>query len=267
MLNHARTLLINVDGATSPGPSFFGEEFVPTTFRPLDPLPTYLNLIRERLFGSRPDRSMLNYRAWQFMRILHSMDLEQFVLDLDSRVTYVDSLRTDLFTPETYVPLVNQIAGETAELFIQSGPESPDIVGQVRHRYKVDVLSTTTVAVTQQSLPQGQVISEFTLTDGISERIVLGDSGYGFLLSTKFPSAEWTVEIFNRPTFDLGQIALSLETVGDPVLVQLFGVAPEEPFTTFRNLWNDSNEVPWKLGGFLLAVIYRMDEILRQVNV
>ena len=266
MINHARTLLLNADGTTSPGSTFFGEEFVSPTFRELE-LPTYLNLIRERLFGSRADRSMLNYRGWQFMRLLHSMELEQFVLDLDSRVTYVDSLRTDLFTPETYVPHVNQIAGEPAELFIQDGPESPDLVGQMRHRYRVNILSATTVAVTQQSLPQGQVISDFTLTDGISERIALGDSGYGFLLSTQFPSAEWIVEVLNRPTFDLGQIAVSLETVGEPVLIQLFGTASEEPFKTFLNLWNDSNEVPWKLGGFLLAAIYRTDEISRQDNV
>jgi hypothetical protein len=264
VLNHARTLLINVDGSASPGNSFFGEEFVPATFKPLE-LPTYLTLIRDRLFGSRPDRAMFNYRAWQFMRLLHTAALEQFVLDLDPRVTYVNSLRTDLFVPETYVPVVNQISGDPAELYIQAGPAAPDVVGQVRHRYNVDIRSATTVSVKQQSKPQGQVISDFVLTDGISERIDLGDSGYGVLLSTHLPSAEWTVEVFNRPTFDLGQIVVFLESVGDPVLTQLFGAAPAEPYRTFMNLWNDSNEVPWRLGGFLLAVIYRMDE-LRRVN-
>jgi hypothetical protein len=258
-------LLINVDGDASPGTSFFGEEFVPTTFKALE-LPTYLQLIRERLFGSRPDRAMLNYRAWQFMRLIHAAELEQFVVDLDPRFTYVDSLRTDLFTPETYEPVVTQIGGDPAELFIQSGPAAPDTVGQVRHRYKVDILSTTTVAVTQQTIPQGQEISEFALTDGVSGRIDLGDSGYGVLLSTDLPSAAWNVEVFNQPTFDLGQIALALETVGEPALVQLFGLGNAEPFVTFRNLWRDSNEVPWKLGGLLLAVIYRMDEILRLEN-
>jgi hypothetical protein len=263
MLNHARTLLLNRDGDTAPGPEFFGEEAVPATFKELE-LPTYLDEIRARLFGSAPDRSMLNYRLWQFMRLLHASELESFVTDLDPRVTYVDSRRTDLAAPTSYVPNVLQLSAGIAPFHIQGDPAPPDGVGQVYHQYRVTVLSSSTVRVTQQTNPTKSDVFDYVFTSGLSDAQPLGDSGYSFMLGTDEAGAEWRVEIHNRPTFDLGSIATMFESIGEPVLIELFGLAPREPFRTFQNLWEQNKEVPMRLGGLLLATIYRTDEVLKK---
>lgn len=263
MLNHARTLLMNRNGDASPGPDFFGEEAVPVAFKQLE-LPTFLNEIRLRLFGSEPDRSMLNYRLWQFMRLLHAGELAEFITDLDSRVSYVDSQRADLFSPQSYVPNVLQVAGANAALNIQGDPAPPDSTGRMFHQYRVVILSGSTVRVTQQTKPVKTDVFEYTFTAGISDRQPLGDSGYGFLLGTDNIGTEWRVEILNRPTLDLGEISASFESIGEPILVDLFGLAPDEPFKTFRNLRNLNDEIPLKFGGLLLATIYRTNEVLTQ---
>jgi hypothetical protein len=53
-------------------------------------------------------------------------------------------------------------------------------------------------------------------------------------------------------------------SIGEPTLTSLFGVAPAEPFRTFQNLWEQNDEVPLRLGGLILATIYRTNEVLTQ---
>jgi hypothetical protein len=260
MLNHARTLLLNRSGDIAQNNAFFGEEAVPAEFKELN-LPTFLDDIRRHLFGSDPDRAMLNYRIWQFMQLIHATELEQFVLDLDSRVTYVDSRRTDMFEPETFTPAITPIGGTPEELFIQGGPAVPDTRGRAQHQYRIRVLSGTTVEVKQQTPPVGQEIFTYTLVDGVSDVHPLGDSGYSFMLSTGNSGSEWRVDIINRPQFDLGQIAAALDSIGEPALLQLFGTSPQEPFLTFRNLWFTNKELPFRLGGLVLALVYRTEEV------
>ena len=263
VLNHARTLLLNIDGSNNPGSSFFGEEAVLSSFKAVD-YPSFIIAIRQQLFGTAPDRSMLNYRLWQLFRILHStQDLAQYVTDFDPRVTYVDSQRTDLFDPESFAPVVTQIAGAAATLAPQSGPAVPDIAGQVYHQYLVEVLSGSTVRVTQETTPAKQEIVEYTFASGISDRVDLFDSGWGVLLGTDSGGTSWRFTVRNRPTFDLGQLVVMIDRLGEPVLLELFGLAPDEPYKTFRNLWTQNNETPFRLGGLLLALITRSDEARR----
>ena len=56
---------------------------------------------------------------------------------------------------------------------------------------------------------------------------------------------------------DLGQVMARLESVGDPVLLDLFGVAPEEPMRSWKNLWASTMPLPYRLGGLLLALAVR----------
>jgi len=265
MINHVRTLLLNVDGSNNPGPTFFGEEYVPPEFKAVD-YPSFIVDIREKLFGAEPDRAMLNYRLWQFMQVLHSTDdLSQHVEDFDPRVTYVDSKRIDLYNPVSFEPVVDQISGVTAELFPQQGPAVPDQNGRVRHQYEVDILSSSTVRVKQETQPIRQEIVSYTFADGLSSRINLLDSGWGVLLGTDSAGTSWKVEVRNRPQYDLGQLVASVAAVGEPVFLELFGLAPEEPMLTFKNLWETNKETPYRLGGLLLALARRSDEARRQV--
>ncbi len=58
MYNHVRTLLLNRKGAAIP-PPYLAEEAVPPTFAPVR-LSTALETCRRVLFGTDPDRYMMN---------------------------------------------------------------------------------------------------------------------------------------------------------------------------------------------------------------
>ena len=87
MINHVRTLLLNRgrDGTPRTSP---GEEYVPPTFAPRA-LTTPLRTAFTTLYGGDPDRLMLNYRLRQLTALLHSTELEEYVLAKDPRVTYL----------------------------------------------------------------------------------------------------------------------------------------------------------------------------------
>lgn len=266
MLNHVRTLLLNRDGDNTPGADFPGEQAVPVAYRELE-LPAYLDSVRARLFGATPDRAMLNYRLWQYMTVLHATELGDYVLDYDERVTYLGSTRTELFDPATFRPAVLPLTGSPeAELHIQGSGDSPDASGRMRFDIAIDILTSSTVQVQQKTPPAQSDVYTFTFTGGLSDRQPLGDTGYGFLLSTNGPGYSWQVTGYNRPTYELGDIEMSLRGIGEPTILQLFGVNPSEPLKTFRNLWQNHTEMPYRLGGLLLAVAHRTEQVRRREN-
>ena len=86
MLNHARTLLVNFDG-TAGFSGHLGEELLDPDYKQRV-LPTYLQTIRSILFGRDPSREVINARARAYMALLHSTELEEFVTELDPRISY-----------------------------------------------------------------------------------------------------------------------------------------------------------------------------------
>jgi hypothetical protein len=66
VLNHFRTLLVNV----SANGEDIAEEKIPSNFTPAR-LPTCVQAVRRVLFGSSPDRAMLNYRTELDVRLGH----------------------------------------------------------------------------------------------------------------------------------------------------------------------------------------------------
>ncbi len=87
MINHARTLLVNL----VPDDVFLhGEEYISDCYTPrlLTPL---LSEMYKIIFDRAESRCEINSRARQLMPILHSAELEPYVYALDSRVTYLPS--------------------------------------------------------------------------------------------------------------------------------------------------------------------------------
>lgn len=262
MINHARTLLLNRDSASFPGYQFPGEQVVPTNYRAIN-LPSYLNRLRERLFGSDPDRAMLNYRLAQYLKMIHSGQYVSYLTDLDNRVTYLDPNRRDLFDNASFTPNVRQISGASSPaVYLQGGPVSPDVVGRLYRRYTVEYLDPDfRVTVSAPANTTTDITPAFT--NGLSNQVPLGDSGYGLLIGQTNLNAgdKWLIDFFLRPTWSLGEIALTLRSIGEPTLLQLFGVTKEEPYQTFRNLWEKNQDTTDSLTGLLLATIYRTEEV------
>ncbi len=85
MLNHARTLLLNEAGAKQP--EAFGE-YIDPSYVPVR-LPQHLDEFHKIIYGERPSREHKNYRARQLLGICHASPVEDMILALDPRVTYL----------------------------------------------------------------------------------------------------------------------------------------------------------------------------------
>lgn len=269
MFNHARTLLVNLEGGSldgdlSPGEDFFAEELIPFEYAAID-YPSYIDRLRNILYGSSPDRAMLNYRTRQFLTMLHSTELEEYLLELDPRITYDIDTTADLVPASRFDPEVTSYGSIDGTLTITGEPMPPDPTGQLRHEFRVDVLSNETIQVTNLVPPQRQIIHDLSLSAGLSGEIELHGAGYTFRVNTNSPGALWNVKVILRPQWSLGDLAVAASKVGEPTLLAIFGNYGIEPWKTFYNLWNDHRELPYKLGGLLLGLIYRSEEI-RQFN-
>jgi len=72
--------------------------------------------------------------------------------------------------------------------------------------------------------------------------------------------ANWLVDLATNPPAAIATILPALELLGEPAALELFGVAPSEPYKTFKNLWFDHPLPAYRLSGFVLAHIYRVNE-------
>ena len=292
MLNHARTLLMNVSGDGYGG--WLGDEYIPPTYVPVV-LPSYLEKLRVYFFGTNPDRVFLNYRVRQLLAVLHSTPLVEFVESLDSRISY-DVNNQDLFADSNYG------LNDTDNLFFTNRIGAPDVLGRSFHKWKIRRMSSVTIWVEKLSPNREVTIQEYVITDGLSNILSLPGSEAGFrfrdselaisgmVLATLTPAqlalltpaellvlalaappttlvTDQRVEGYARPERDLGEIAANLKESGAPFALSLFGAGTptgaSEPFLTFRNLWNNHPELAYQLGGLLLAIVYRTEELTR----
>jgi len=264
MINHARTLLLNIAGRAD-FVNEVGEEIIPATY-----LPTAINgaisRVRSVLFGANPDRAMLNYRSRQLLNLVHQYKLEQFVLDLDPRVTY--SFDDDPFADRTlYDAKVTQTVGNPRQLAYVGEAIAPDSGGVARMRWLITIESAGNVE-TRLLTPLLSQVQAFTITGGVSQLIPLPGSTSSIRFQEPAVGDRWELEILSRPQADLGTILATLDLVGDDAIADVFATTTPagqaEPIKTFRNLWNDHHELGMRLGALTLSLIYRT-EALRKV--
>ncbi len=217
-------------------------------------LPTYLNTVRAQLYGTDPDRYLLNFRTWQYLSLLHASSLEPFVYALDPRVSY--TLNDPVLINLGGIIAQKVAGGINADFFPIGSGTSPDTTGRMHHLFSVTIPDPSTVTVERLTRPLQKV--DFALDLPV---IPLAFTDYGFRLATADTSQEWLVDVVNRPVRDVSAILHGLETVGEPILDQLFGIGNQEPFKTFRNLWREKREVPLKFGALLIAVVYRSEQV------
>lgn len=244
MINHARTLLANLDRREGE----LGEEHIPAAFVPLK-LSGGLAFVRTLLYGRSPDRFLTNHRTARFMACLRATELHDDLLDLDSRVLYEDQ---DLSNPLLYLPTANRPG------FSHVGnPESPDASGACRHSLSIAVSGSEVVV---SSGFQSWNL-DLAVSSGLSGTMPLGQTGYEFRLTDPQDGDSWFVETVNRPTKTLAAIAESFATAGETTLLSLFGPAPSGPYAAYKALWTSHPEFAYRFGGLLAAFIRRCEEI------
>ncbi len=258
MYNHARTLLINRDGDTSNGIQYVGDELIPSSYRKIE-VPGYLATVLSRVYGISPDHVMKNYRTAQLLNVIASTELQQYLDALDSRTTYKypseDFLDSDIFSPQ-----IKKTAGDAStDLSISGTPISSDVSGIMQYDYAISVNSGT-VEVQRLVSPTVDLSYTLAMNNGLSQSIPLDYSGYSFRVNTTGP-ASWRISGLIKPSRTLAEVEEELKTVGEPSLLQLFGSSPVEPYKTFKACWGTHPEFAYRLGGIIVAVIYRLNEV------
>jgi hypothetical protein len=256
VVNHFRTLLLNVSGAEVPLGAYPGDEYVDPAFGNVA-LPTYLTTVRQFLFGASPDRYMLNYRVRQYLSLVHATPLAEYVTALDPRLTY-DLRDNALLDDGLYAPEVFKLTGvDTDRLSVVGTPAPPDASGRMFHAFDLVTLDDHEVRVSRTNPPLSNVVLEF----GDQTPVELHGSGYKAVLYSNSDLQSWHVEVLNRPQWDVGQVAANLLLLGEPVADQLFGITKDEPYYSFRNIWLRSLELPLRLAAVLTALAYRTEEV------
>lgn len=265
MINEARTLLLNKDGADQPAPSFYLQEFMEPAFVALQ-LPSYLQRIYNVLVGPNPDWAFLNFRMWQYMHILHSTDFEFYVYALDTRVTYLNDRS---IVDDNYLPVVtpqNPLA--TGFPVYVAGTPSESTSGQLLFQWSVKVTNGLVVKVTDlrsNRSAETTVTIENNLTSPIP---LVGQRNMSIQIGSSAPlpvGALWDIQTLGKPNYDLSSVIEQLKIIGDENIYQLFGARNVEPYKTFRQLWEKEADIHYQLSGFLLAYIYRVNEVRRGV--
>lgn len=260
MINEARTLLLNMDGRNNPGPNFPGEEFVPTEAR-IQTMPAYLDNLWHLFFGANPDRASVNYRLRELLPVLHSTELSEFIYNLDSRVTYwpfAQNLFTNLIAGAVIAPL----SGTTKNLFPLVSAGQIVAGDQLYYKWRITVVNGTDVSVQKLadplSLPPSPEVFNYTITAGLSSLMSLPGSSEFFRFEDGVGS-QWEMTWMARPERGLGEIMEAAAGISQELANRLFST--EEPYKTFRNLWLMHPYRPYRMGGVLLALIYRLHEL------
>lgn len=284
MINHARTLLMNVDGPARP--SELGEEFIPAAYRTVT-LPPELQAVRSVLFGSSPDRLYLNYRIRQLIGLLHSTELVDHVLALDPRITYWPDTQERLLNAE-FAPRASWYAGATRPVSFVGDNLADDYAGISRSSWLVTFPVENIAVVQRTKNPRTSVDVTYATGNGLTGPIPLHGSRLSIQVGTGganigaegLTGLKLSINTLARPSTDIGAIVATLEQSLDRMLLNrvFYGDAggdPKyelvaysehpmgltEPLATFRQLWEHHPLAAYRLGGLLLAVIYRTETL------
>lgn len=254
MVNHVYTLLAN-----RPGQGFAtgdGEEYTPPGYRPVA-LPDYLLATRAVLYGADPDRRTVAHRTRQFVALLHASTLADQVTAADPRLTYLPLASASF----ELVPAVAVTAldGQADTLYV-AGPAPQGLVaGRAESAWTVTAAGASLAVAGDRG---DAATTPLVFTSGLSQPVPV--PGTALVLRVRpdvAPGVRWRVAAAGRPDADLGVVLARLATAGAGVLDELFGLAPAEPYLSWRNLWRSRLPLPERLGAVLLAVAARTDDV------
>lgn len=153
-------------------------------------------------------------------------------------------------------------------------PATPPIIplAQTRLNLRVNLTSTQTaysrilteengILIVESYLPDlgGYLLAEETsISVGTSGGLPMRMANTG---DNSAIVAQWLVETKANPDPVITTAINPLENLGEPALLDIFGVASVEPYITFKNLWLDHPLPAYRLSGMVLALIYRTEQL------
>jgi hypothetical protein len=294
MINHARTLLLN----TRPQNNHLqdaGYEYIPSDFRPAE-LPQTLVAIHKILFGAKPDPYFLNLRGRELLTYIHQTELADYIYKLDPRVTYWPPTNAPFFENAKPTVMAVQTAGLPLPLNLNGTFFASDAAGTTTKRYEItltetgeelyvglrdiDSVAPPTITTIEDAgnppviaVPETKLqfkLNPQTAVSPYDKRVELADvvitEQYAAEPNLGANVARWSVVARANPKPAITTVLPILELLGEPLFLDLFGVAPAEPYATFKNLWFDHPLSAYRLAGLVLAFIYRAEELRKVSN-
>jgi hypothetical protein len=261
MINHARTLLLNQGGPHLPQAGVLGDVYIPA-FRPVQDGP--MSDLRQLLFDARAYDGLV-YRTAQYMAVLHSTEYEQYLFDLDSRITYnPQASGLSAFRPGfSYTGPYRLVASQ-----------QPPWAGYLQTRWRVTVLDDggvsgePTLFIENNTTGESATVTPvFDTSSGVSSQIPLPGVVGSFLISTGAagtPVVQLTDrwDITNAVLPDDRFVFIQDAVLNDPTRRRaLFGDGEQEPYKSFYLMLIRGYILPHRVSGILLAFIYRMEEL------
>lgn len=254
MPNQARTLLLNTNGNEQPSADFFAQEYVPPYFRTVL-LPSGLLNVRRALFGGAPDQAGMNYSIWQYMRILHSTEYAEWVTALDPRITYL-SKQSMLDT--AFGPSVDRNADA---LQFTGLPGLGDASGKLQESWTIEQVSAAIYRIMNMSTRRTETHT-VSIEDGYTEFMPMtGYADFKVRVQTHLVTVpSWIVQYLAAPLSGMDTVnrAAQAANIGAEAYAELFPA--REPYKLFKALWEKHILFPYKMTGYLLALIYRTEE-------
>lgn len=258
MINHARTLLMNVPGSSNQR-QHTGEEYISPEYAAVA-LPSYLLAARKLLLGAAPDRYFLNYRVRELMHYLHQTELAQYVYALDPRVTYWPEPSAPFFDKSSKITIEKTQGPADTNLALNGKPVADNGAGRCLSSFTLAVINHENGLALDGAAASGPVA--LVVSDGLSSAVPLGHTGLSVRVRQPAAGSRWTMTVLAKPSAVITTALPALELIGEPTLLELFGVlTTAAPYATFRNLWTDHPNPVYRLGGFVLAMIYRTEEV------
>jgi hypothetical protein len=263
MINHARTLLLNYPGPKVDSLYIPADVYIPD-YRSVV-LPSTLAGVHKFLFGTMPDYEGMVYRAAQYIPVLHATPYGHYMTDLDSRLTYDPGALTTI-REATYGTTVE--TNSVTQMSIAGIWRGITYSGRVNTMWLVTALTSDSVNVVNVTEGITAVFNNIFTTHN---NLPGSDLVFSFSGSALVPGNTWTVKNKSTLSPDFATIISGVTSFSPAVLAYLFTRTSDitlmknrsmpEPFLTFYNLFTDNYSQMYKAVGFLLALIYRVEEI------
>lgn len=262
MINHSRTVLANVLPGSLLDPL---EEFVPTTFLPLEPdeIPGWLQRLRETLLGKNPDRDYLLYRVRDLLSAVYSSGNQDYLREYDKRITHGDG--TDFLQYHAAWEIVQYAGAQGTVPQPLQKADPADAGARIHYRYKMVVQPSGNKIKVIRITPGPTVKDSIEWDVGVAIPLV----GTGATVIKHGPvsaNQAWNIDLWLTPKKSLGTLVEEIETLGSVTLAPLLVTSGGnvEPLKTFRLLWEQGQDVTRRITGITLAVIWHMEQLRRK---
>lgn len=268
MLNHFRTLLLNLD--------YQGDstEHIPVDFRGLA-LPQELTKVYNTLFPKGISRLYKIFLTQNYLNVIKSADLESEIIKFDNRISYsndpnffkINRITNPIISNERH-PIF--IYGKYNTNSINQNYYDDFLISQIDNTQKINIYSKVREVFINEdktyieSGPEAEILLDFT-DPNISKPVLINTMGISFAIanySQFFDTSDKTWEfIVEAPyVFEFNNIFNSL--LNTEITDQLFNYRTDVDVTKYENYWKLHYNPVYRLAGLLIALVKKLNALL-----